>query len=109
MDIIRAFPERLKIVGLGAGGNCELLSQQAREFQPQWLSLQTAEKVNHTGNAWVSMEEMATLPDVDLVVVATAGIAGLLPTLAAIRAGKSVALANKEVLVAAGELVMAEA
>lgn len=109
LDIVRAFPEHLKIVGLGAGGNGELLSQQALEFQPQWLSLQTTEKFNHTGSAWVSMEEMAALPDVDLVVVATAGIAGLLPTLAAIRSGKSVALANKEVLVVAGELVMAEA
>jgi len=109
LDIVRAFPERLKIVGLGAGSNSELLSRQALEFQPQWLSLQTAEKFNHSGSAWVSMEEIACLPQADLVIVATAGIAGLLPTLAAIRAGKSVALANKEVLVAAGALVIAEA
>ena len=109
LDVVRAFPEHLKVVGLGAGGNKELLYQQAQEFQPQWLSLQSSEKFNQAGCTWVSMEDMACFPQVDLVVVATDGKAGLIPTLAAIRAGKTVALANKEVLVTAGELVMAEA
>ncbi len=58
---------------------------------------------------WAEMEEMAGHPDVDLVIVATAGSAGLGPTLAALRAGKSVALANKEVLVMAGHIITAEA
>src|SRR5438093_4820535 len=58
---------------------------------------------------WAEMEEMAAHPDVDLVIVATVGSAGLGPTLAAIRAGKSVALANKEVLVMAGHIITAEA
>lgn len=61
------------------------------------------------GASHLSMEEIAAHPDVELVVVATAGKAGLGPTLAAIRAGKTIALANKEVLVMAGEVVTAEA
>jgi 1-deoxy-D-xylulose-5-phosphate reductoisomerase len=55
--------------------------------------------------AWATMEEMVARPDVDLVVVATVGTTGLMPTLAALRAGKTVALANKEVLVMAGHLI----
>lgn len=109
LDVVRAFPDRLKVVGLGAGQNGKLLAEQAEEFRPEWLSLEGSGRFGQDGCNWVSMEEMAGLPGVDTVVVATAGKAGLLPTLSAIRARKTVALANKEVLVMAGELVMAEA
>ena len=61
------------------------------------------------GPHWATMEEMAAHPDVDIVMVATTGKAGLLPTLAALRAGKAVALANKEVLVMAGRIITAAA
>ncbi|MBI4287954.1 MAG: 1-deoxy-D-xylulose-5-phosphate reductoisomerase [Chloroflexi bacterium] len=109
LDVVRAFPDRLKVVGLAAGRNRRALEQQAGEFGPEWLYLEGAGRPEQDGCKWISMEEMACLPEVDMVVVATAGRAGLLPTLSAIRAGKTVALANKEVLVMAGELVMAEA
>ncbi|MBI2909453.1 MAG: 1-deoxy-D-xylulose-5-phosphate reductoisomerase [Chloroflexi bacterium] len=105
LEVARDFPDRLKIVGLAAGGNLGLLAQQVREFGPSLVSF-GGEGLDLRR---VPMEEMASHPDVDVVVVATSGKAGLAPTLAAIRAKKGVALANKEVLVMAGEVVMAEA
>lgn len=101
LDVIRAFPDRLEAKALTAGSNGVLLEQQAREFKPRFVSLGRA------GES--SLADIAAHPDIDLVVTATSGKAGLLPTLAAIRAGKTIALANKEVLVMAGEIVMAEA
>lgn len=117
LEVVRAFPGRLEVVGLAAGGNAGLLAGQVRQFRPRLVSLRGPGSRLGEGlpSGWrpsprmVSLEEMAAHPDVDLVVIATAGMAGLAPTLAAIRAGKEVALANKEVLVMAGALVMAEA
>ncbi len=100
LQIARAFPEKLDVVALAAGSNTILFAQQADEFSPR-MTL-----VKGDGH---SLEEMASHSDVDLVIVATSGAVGLAPTLAAIRSGKTVALANKEVLVMAGEIVMAEA
>jgi len=108
LEIVRAFPERLKVVGLAGGRNLTLLQKQLEEFRPQ-LFYSLDPDFNPPGAEKVSLEEMAAHPDVDLVVVATSGGAGLKPTLAALRAGKDIALANKEVLVAAGELLIAEA
>jgi len=108
LEIVRAFPERLKVVGLAGGRNLTLLQKQLEEFRPQ-LFYSLDPDFNPPGAEKVSLEEMAVHPDVDLVVVATSGGAGLKPTLAALRAGKDIALANKEVLVAAGELLIAEA
>ncbi|MFC1906203.1 1-deoxy-D-xylulose-5-phosphate reductoisomerase, partial [Chloroflexota bacterium] len=107
LDVARAFPDRLKVIALGAGNNADLLSAQVSEFAPQFVSI--ANGAVPSGVVRLSTEEIAAHPDVDLVLVATAGVAGLAPTLAAIRAGKKVALSNKEVLVMAGEIVMAEA
>lgn len=117
LEVARALSGKLSIVGLAAGGNARLLAGQIREFQPQAVSFagpgpRLREALPAGGGPapeMVSLEEMAAHPGVDLVVIATAGKAGLAPTLAAIRAGKEVALANKEVLVMAGALVMAEA
>jgi 1-deoxy-D-xylulose-5-phosphate reductoisomerase len=104
------------VVALAAGHNVTLLEEQAREFSPQLLWADREADYLHQKTArgairarWAPMEEMAAHPDVDIVVVATAGKAGLLPTLTAAKAGKAVALANKEVLVMAGHLVVAEA
>lgn len=104
LEIVRAFPDRLEIVALAGGRNTSLLEEQVAEFRPRLVFSELA--VESEG---LSLEEIAGHPDVDLVVMATSGKAGLGPTLSAIRAGKTVALANKEVLVAAGEIVMAEA
>jgi 1-deoxy-D-xylulose-5-phosphate reductoisomerase len=110
LEVVHAFPGRLKVVALSGGKNLGLFKEQVREFKPKLVSIESgaeSEKIPKVSH--LSMEEIAAHPDVELVVVATAGKAGLWPTLAAIGAGKTVALANKEVLVMAGEVVMAEA
>ena len=110
LEVVHAFPGRLKVVALSGGKNLGLFKEQVREFKPKLVSIESGsegEKIPKV--SYLSMEEIAAHPDVELVVVATAGKAGLGPTLAAIRAGKTVALANKEVLVMAGEVVTAEA
>ncbi|MBN2462258.1 MAG: 1-deoxy-D-xylulose-5-phosphate reductoisomerase [Dehalococcoidia bacterium] len=108
LDIIKDFPDKFRIVGLAGGKNTSLLARQISQFQPELayspLKFNLPDKTRFS-----SMEEMATHPDVDIVIVATSGKAGLAPTLAAIKSGKKIALANKEVLVMAGEIIMAEA
>ena len=117
LEVARVFRDKLSVVGLAAGSNTELLASQFNEFHPQMISFQGSKtelrRSLSSGRTslprMVSLEEMASHPEVDLVVIATAGKAGLAPTLDAIRARKEVALANKEVLVMAGAMVMAEA
>ncbi len=98
LEVIRALPGRFRVVALAGGRNIDLLTEQVREFQPDVV-----------GGALMRLEDIAARPDVDIVVMAVSGGAGLAPTLAAARAGKRIALANKESLVAAGEIIMAEA
>ncbi|HEY8171525.1 MAG TPA: 1-deoxy-D-xylulose-5-phosphate reductoisomerase, partial [Dehalococcoidia bacterium] len=115
LDVIRRLPGRFRVVGLAGGSNHTLLEDQAREFKPQFVWCQSDDR--HMGlraaagrhARWATMDEMAADPTVDLVVIATAGKAGLAPTLAALSAGKAVALANKEVLVMAGAVVTSAA
>jgi 1-deoxy-D-xylulose-5-phosphate reductoisomerase len=110
LEVVRALPQRFQVVALTGGRNLTLLKAQVREFKPKLISTESGAKGERMpGASHLSMEEIAAHPDVELVVIATAGKAGLGPTLAAIRAGKTVALANKEVLVMAGEIVAAEA
>ena len=110
LEVVRAFPQRFQVVALTGGRNLTLLKAQVREFKPKLISTESGTKGERMpGASHLSMEEIAAHPDVELVVIATAGKAGLGPTLAAIRAGKTVALANKEVLVMAGAIVSAEA
>ena len=108
LDVIRAFPDKFEVMGLAGGENLELLRKQIMEFQPKMLYSLVKPDFNYQGQIF-PMEEIAVHPEIDLVVVATSGKAGLSPALAAIRAGKTVALANKEVLVMAGEVVSQEA
>ncbi|TMF13173.1 MAG: 1-deoxy-D-xylulose-5-phosphate reductoisomerase [Chloroflexi bacterium] len=116
LDVVRSLPRRFNVIALAAGNNVTLLEEQVREFRPRFIYAGgEADYLMARGSSggvpvrWAEMEEMAAHPDVDLVIVATVGSAGLGPTLAAIRAGKSVALANKEVLVMAGHIITAEA
>jgi 1-deoxy-D-xylulose-5-phosphate reductoisomerase len=115
LDVIAAQPGRFQVVALSAGQNLALLKEQIGRFSPKQVVLPEQELPPGTlthSNLLLGLEhleEIVSQPEVDLVVVATPGRVGLLPTLAAIRAGKMVALSNKEVLVMAGELVMAEA
>lgn len=117
LDVGRIFNDRFPVFGLGAGRNAQLLAKQIDEFRPRVVSLQGTEGESQRNSTLLSvdrpellsLEEIARHPDVDLVVIATSGKAGLAPTLAAIRARKQIALANKEVLVMAGAIIMAEA
>ncbi|OGW60839.1 MAG: 1-deoxy-D-xylulose-5-phosphate reductoisomerase [Nitrospirae bacterium RIFCSPLOW2_12_42_9] len=120
LDVISRFPERFKVVGLSACENIDRLEQQIRRYKPSVVSL-TNEK-----HASVLREKCKTLnvdilsgveglirvsthPEAGIVVSAIAGSAGLIPTLAAVKAGKTIALANKETMVMAGEIVVREA
>lgn len=109
LEVVATFPEKLQIVALAAGSNLSLLEEQARQFRPRFVYYEAAHLLPAIAAEFLSLEEMASHPEIDLLVVATSGKAGLLPTLAALKAGKSVALANKEALVMAGELVTAAA
>ena len=108
LDIIRATPNELQVVALTGGKNLELLERQISEFQPKLLCSSVKPDFSY-GVEFLSMEEIASHPEVNFVIVATSGKAGLSPTLAALKAGKMVALASKEVLVMAGEIVVPEA
>jgi 1-deoxy-D-xylulose-5-phosphate reductoisomerase len=110
LEVIIAMPHRFSVIGLAAGKNTDLLNQQIKQFQPRFVY--SEDKKFRPANAeyeFLSLEEMASHPEVDIVVMATSGKWGLKPTLAAVRAGKRVALANKESLVMAGELITREA
>jgi len=108
LDVIRVFPSRFQVIALAGGKNIKLLEKQIYEFQPKMFYCSIKPDINCEGK-FLPMEEIASHPEVDLVIIATSGKAGLRPTLAALRAGKTVALANKEVLVMAGEIVIREA
>jgi 1-deoxy-D-xylulose-5-phosphate reductoisomerase len=120
LDVARRLPERFQIIGLAANNNADLLAQQANEFDVSCVSIGKAEQIAdlrqrlQTGGrnrrilcGVEGMCELATLPEADLIVVAVAGAIGIAPTHAALEAGKDIALASKEVLVAAGETTMA--
>ena len=110
LEVVRALPHRFQIVGLAAGKNTDLLARQIDEFKPDFVYCQDEKALPPKAEYnLLSLEEMAGLPQVDTVVIATSGKAGLAPTLAAVKAGKNVALANKESLVMAGEIVTNEA
>ena len=108
LDVIRVMPNELKVVALTGNKNLELLERQISEFQPKMFCSLVKPKISYDG-VFLPAEEIASHAEVDFVIVSTAGNAGLGPTLAAIRAGKTVALANKEVLVMAGEIIVHEA
>jgi 1-deoxy-D-xylulose-5-phosphate reductoisomerase len=108
LDVVRAFPEKFQVIGLAAGKGLWLLKEQIFEFKPGMAY--SSEKLDFGYDGQVlSMEAIASHPQVDLVILATSGTVGLQPLLAALRAGKAIALANKEALVTAGDIVTAEA
>ena len=107
LDIVRAFPQEFEVVGLTAGNNVDLLLEQAAEFKPRYVWCNAALPSPPAGTRLMAMDEMATLPEVDQVMVALMGAVGLWPTLNALRAGKQVALSNKEPIVMAGRMLKA--
>ncbi len=115
LDVVRQFPEKFHIVSLAARSNVALLAQQVQEFKPSLVAcFADTPEVEHEARAALpgvvlgeqGLIEAATHADADIVVAATSGLMGLRPTLAAIHAGKTIAVANKETLVMAGHLVM---
>ncbi|KKU83609.1 MAG: 1-deoxy-D-xylulose 5-phosphate reductoisomerase [Microgenomates group bacterium GW2011_GWA2_47_8] len=111
---MKSFPEELQLVAIAAGCNVELLNEQIHDYNPRYVGLTRKDLkdtiINVAGQKVLfgteALAEIATLQEVDIVVVATSGTVALLATVAAIKAGKTIALANKETLVTAGELVM---
>lgn len=118
LNIVRQFPDRYGIEGLAAGRNVELLRRQVEEFEPAVVSVIDEEHADKLAvllpDSWegeivygtAGNIKVAACPDAAMTISAVVGAAGLLPTLAAVEAGKDIGLANKETLVVAGRLVM---
>jgi 1-deoxy-D-xylulose-5-phosphate reductoisomerase len=121
LAVVDGHLDRLRVVGLAAGENAGLLAEQVARYQPVAVGVATGSaleqlrglidhgRLERLASGRDALVEVATHPDVDLVLCATSGTAGLEAVLAAIQAGKAVALANKEVLVMAGALIFAAA
>ncbi len=119
VKVVADLPDRIRLLGLAAGNNLELLLDQTRRHQPEAVCIADPEKAKELRRLLGTSTQvlcgaeglirLATLPAADVVLIAIVGTAGLQPALAAIRAGKDIAVASKEILVMAGEIVMAEA
>ena len=121
LRVIKANPEKYQVIALSAGKNIELLLEQVKEFRPiavavleETPAMELKAQLSDTGKIEVffgteGFSRLVTIEGVDTVISAMTGAAGLLPTYSAIRAGKDIALANKETMVMAGSLIMAEA
>ena len=119
LKVAEDLPDRIRLVGLAAGNNDQLLRQQTLKHRPEAISITDPAKARALeGLAGLSPKvysgaegllKLATMESADIVLIAIVGTAGLQPALAAIRAGKDIAVASKEILVMAGEIVMREA
>ena len=120
LDVVERYPEKFQVCALSAGSNVELFARQIRKFKPTLVALFDVTKIDILKELVADLDveiisgpeglvSVASFLDADLVVSGVVGSAGLLPALSALRAGKNLALANKETLVIAGELVLQEA
>jgi 1-deoxy-D-xylulose-5-phosphate reductoisomerase len=119
LDIVEHNPDKFRIVGLAAGSNVEMLAQQVRQFRPEIVAIGNEAKFSELKAALANLDYNPTIVagtegtiavagygDAQSVVTGIVGCAGLLPTIAAIKAGKDIALANKETLIAGGPVVL---
>ena len=119
LDIVRENPDKFRVIGLAAGSNISLLAEQIREFTPEIVSISSKDRIEELKTAISDVQpqpilvaemegicEVARYGDAQSVVTGIVGCAGLLPTIAAIKAGKDIALANKETLIAGGPVVL---
>ncbi len=117
LDIVRNYSEELQIIALAAGSNVELMEKQVREFRPKVVAMWSEkaakdlkERISDlpTKVLWGmdGLLEIAVLEEISVLVTAIVGMIGIRPTIAAIKAGKDIALANKETLVCAGHIIM---
>ena len=120
LDVIERNPEKFQILGMSAGNNVDLFAKQIRKFKPRVVALFDTKKIPTLKEQIADLDieilsgeegiiAVATLPEADVVVSGVMGSAGLLPAIHALKSGKNLALANKETLVIAGELVLREA
>jgi len=117
--VVEDLPEDIRLVGLAAGRNVKLLREQVSQFSPTAISINCPDAAKELAGEFCGapkvhcgeegLIQLATLAEADIVLIAIVGTAGLQPALAAIRAGKDIAVASKEILVMAGEIIMAEA
>lgn len=118
LDVVRSNPDRFAVYAICAHRSVDLLVEQAKEFKPEVVCIADETQydslkaklatLNYQGKIWAGADaiaDMVTFPSIDIVVASMVGYAGLRPTIAAIQAGKTIALANKETLVVAGELI----
>ena len=117
LDVVQRNPDKFEVVAMSAGSNVELFAEQVRKFKPRIASIFDPTKLKPLKQILNGMDvelfsgeegsvKVSTIPEAELVVSGIVGSAGLVPTLAAVKAGKNIALANKETLVVAGELVL---
>lgn len=117
LQVIQRYPERFKVMALAAGRNVNLLAKQIIQFKPNIVSVRDTDERAHLEELLKGYDveilsgeqghiKIASMSDVDLLVSAMVGVVGLAPTIAAIKCGKDIALANKETLVAAGRIMM---
>ena len=119
LDIVAQFPDQFRVVGMAAGSNGALFAQQIRQFRPEIVAIEAESKLADLRAAIADVHpqpqilvgqagvvEVARYGDAEVVVTGIVGCAGLLPTIAAIEAGKDIALANKETLIAGGPVVL---
>lgn len=119
LQVVESYPEQFKVIALAAGTNADEMIKQVHQFRPQYVSMATEEACEQVRREIPAdipvlvgdegLVHIATLPEATYVVSAIVGSRGLTPTLAAIKAGKKIGLANKETLVTAGHIVMEEA
>ena len=120
LDVVERNPESFQVLAMSAGSNVDLFAEQVRKFKPKVASLFDTTKIAALKERVADLDveiipgeegsiAVATLPEVDVVVSGVVGSAGLVPAIEALKAGKNLALANKETLVIAGELVLKEA
>ena len=118
LDVVRAYPERYSVYAICANRSVDKLVEQAKEFHPEVVCIadeslyeslsRQLSAISYQGKVWAGADaiaEVVTMPSIDVVVAAMVGYAGLRPTIEAIKAGKTIALANKETLVVAGEII----
>ncbi len=121
LEVVSQFPERFEVVALSGGSNLKLLLEQVAEFKPTYVAIGQKDLYQDLKSALADTDparaitvfaglegltELAVIPEVDMVLTAVVGSVGIRPTLAAIEAGKDIALANKETLVAAGSIII---
>ncbi|WP_026510786.1 MULTISPECIES: 1-deoxy-D-xylulose-5-phosphate reductoisomerase [unclassified Butyrivibrio] len=117
LDVVRANPDELKVVGIAANKSVDKVEQQVREFRPKYVAMYDEEAAKELKIKLADMPvrifsgmeglvEISQVPDADTVLTAVVGMIGIRPTMAAIESGKDIALANKETLVTAGHIIM---